>query len=866
MTAMGARLCLPVLGLLLGLASVPALAQSFLGSGPAERLTVPPSGNALRAPSEDGSGPARRPDASATETRPTARPSEPPRTAAPQTVPRAAIQATIAPARRLPSGPRGFRLTGEEDSLRYPVYLTEAQTRGPARLRLSYLSAISVAPESSELAAFVNGTKVGWTRIQAPGAVKVVEFAIGDGVLKPGYNAVTFTASQRHRVDCSVGATYELWTQIDPSRSGLVVPTATDMDVRSLAAAEPDESGALPIQVILNERPNLARLERMIEAVQALALVGRVARPTVTFGPPLQGRNGINLVVGTASEIAGVEGVPELGPITGPRLAILPSRPNTPPTLVVTGARDEDVRQAITNLAVPADTGTPGGLKAVQLFRGYMVHGGEKLTLDRLGVTSREFSGRLLHVGFALRFPGDFVPADYGKVMLHLAGAYVAGLSSDASIVIDINGRNAASVPLPDGRGEVFDDSAIPLPFSLWRPGVNHVEISAQLPNAADQVCDTLSPAAKQARFLFLDRSRIEIPHFARAARSPDLAAIKGGAVPFVVPGQRARLVLPTPDRDSADAAATLAARLAMAAERVIDFEVVTQQQVVSDTSQLVVAPARALDPALLESVGFDPQQVQRVWEGRADMVATPGQFGPEGVLTLDRLRRNLPMRCALPTLIPQVRPAQPAPAQQAPQSQGETSAGPSPTTAPAPSPGSASDRELIDRWEASTRGSRQIWAALDSVWNEITGTVRSLRQTITAQVKPDETVEVPATASLLIAEGPPVQSSNTVIVTAPNASLLKASVSCLVDPVVWARLGGSAAFLDASNGTLVTSRPERIEIVETQPRSLPNLRLVSAAWLSINTEYYVGMTLAMALCLGLATTSLVRNVGRKNP
>ena len=794
------------------------------------------------------------------------RKAEPPRAAAPQTVPRAVIQSTIAPARRLPSGPRGFRLTGEEDSLRYPVYLTDAQTRGPVRLRLSYLSAISVAPESSELAAFVNGAKVGWTRIQAPGAVKVVEFAIPDGVLKAGFNAVTFTASQRHRVDCSVGATYELWTQIDPSRSGLVVGTATDMDVRSLAAAEPDESGALPIQVILNERPNLARLERMIEAAQALALVGRVARPTVTFGPPLQGRNGINLVVGTASEIAGVEGVSELGPITGPRLAMLPTRPNTPPTLVVTGARDEDVRQAITNLAVPADTGTPNGLKAVQLFRGYMVQGGENLTLDRLGATSREFSGRLLHVGFALRFPGDFVPADYGKVMLHLAGAYVAGLSSDARIVIDINGRNAASVPLPDARGEVFDDSAIPLPFSLWRPGVNHVEISAQLPNAADQVCDTLSPAAKQARFLFLDRSRIEIPHFARAARSPDLAAIKGGAVPFVVPGRRPRLVLPTPDRDSADAAATLAARLAMAAERVIDFEVVTQQQVASDTSQLVVAPARALDPALLEAVGFDPQQVQRVWEGRADMVATPGQFGPEGVLTLDRLRRNLPMRCALPTLIPQVRPAQPA---QAPASQSEASAAPAPTstsaTVPATAPGSSSDRELIDRWEASTRGSRQIWAALDSVWNEITGTARSLRQTVTAQVKPDETVEVPATASLLIAEGPPVQSSNTVIVTAPNASLLKASVSCLVDPVVWARLGGSAAFLDASNGTLVTSRSERIEIVETQPRSLANLRLVSAAWLSINTEYYVGMTLAMALCLGLATTSLVRNVGRKN-
>lgn len=52
--------------------------------------------------------------------------------------------------------------------LQYPVYLTEGQARGAARLRVSYLSAISVAPEGSELTGLVNGTKVGWTRIQAP--------------------------------------------------------------------------------------------------------------------------------------------------------------------------------------------------------------------------------------------------------------------------------------------------------------------------------------------------------------------------------------------------------------------------------------------------------------------------------------------------------------------------------------------------------------------------------------------------------------------------------------------------------------------------------------------------------------------------
>ncbi|SOR31283.1 Putative CelB-like protein (fragment) [Methylorubrum extorquens] len=338
---------------------VPARAQSFLGTGPAERLTVPPTGDALRKQSPaPAQAPARAPTSSAPPT-PTAqgRPSAPDSADSGR---RPQIQATIAPARRLPAGTRGFRLSGEEDVLQYPVYLTEGQARGAARLRVSYLSAISVAPEGSELTGLVNGTKVGWTRIQAPGAVKVVEFAIPDGVLKAGYNAVTLTASQRHRVDCGIEATYELWTQIDPSRSGLVIAPAADLDLKSLAALEPDESGALPMGVLLNEKPTLPRLERMIGAVQALAVVSRLARPAVSFGPPLAGRSGVNLLVGTAAEIRGTDGVEDLGPITGPRLALLPPRGSRAPTLVVTGLGPDDVRAATAQLAAAGDAGGSG--------------------------------------------------------------------------------------------------------------------------------------------------------------------------------------------------------------------------------------------------------------------------------------------------------------------------------------------------------------------------------------------------------------------------------------------------------------------------------------------------------------------------
>ncbi|KQQ20440.1 cellulose synthase [Methylobacterium sp. Leaf123] len=839
---------------------VSAQAQSFLGTGPAERLTVPPTGDALRK-----QNPARGPAASAAPA-PTAQ-SRPSASDGAEAGRRPQVQATIAPARRLPAGTRGFRLSGEEDVLQYPVYLTEGQARGAARLRVSYLSAISVAPEGSELTGLVNGTKVGWTRIQAPGAVKVVEFAIPDGVLKAGYNAVTLTASQRHRVDCAIDATYELWTQIDPSRSGLVIAPAADLDLKSLAALEPDESGALPMGVLLNEKPTLPRLERMIGAVQALAVVSRIARPAVSFGPPLSGRSGVNLLVGTAAEIRGTDGVEDLGPITGPRLALLPPRGNRAPTLVVTGLGPDDVRAAIAQLAAAGDAGgSAPGMALAPLIRGYEVEGGERLELQRLGVTSREFNGRLLRTRIELRFPPDFVPADYGKAMLHLAGGYAAGLDSSAQIVVDINGRNAASVPLPYARGEVFDDQAIPLPLSLWRPGLNSVEISAHLPNAADRVCDTLSPAARQPRFLFLDRTRLEIPSLARAVRSPDLAAVKAGAVPFTAPGPRPRLVLPVADRETADAAATLAARLAIAAKRVIDFELVPDAGGTENGAKLVVAPARALNPVTIQEVGLDPEEIRRIWGGRAETVATPGQFGPEGVLTLDRLRRNLPMRCALPPAAVPVSVAAAPPAASAPAPVAAAPAAPrSPPRPAAPE----TDEELVARWDQTLSGAAFVPTVLREGWTRLANGALRLRSGVTGLIEAPTAGDVPVNprASLIIAEdsGGTRLGETTVLVTAPNPSMLKASVSCLVDPMVWTRLVGRAAFLDASDGTLTTVEPDRVALIETRSWSLANFRLVSAAWLSLNPGYYVGMSLFMALCLGLATTGLVRQLGRRN-
>ena len=836
--------CLGALGLIL---QTPAgQAQSFLGSGPTERFSVPPVGDAMR-----------RPDAPPPATRPAAPPEEAQR----EPVGR------IAPARRLAATTDGFRMEGEEATLRFPVYLTEAQTRGRPRLRISYLSAISVAPEASELTVSVNGAVVGRTNIQAPGAVKVVEFEIPEGSLKLGYNAVSLQASQRHRVDCSLNATYELWTQIDPSRSGLVVApvAAASLELKDLPALEPDHSGALPVRVVANDKPNLPRLERMIHAVEAVGLIGRIARPVVEFGPPMSGRSGLNLIVGTAAELREMPDLESIGATGGPRLVVLPPRPDRVPTLVVTGTSYAEIEEAIAALARGGEVyGTPAGLKAASLARGTILDGDETVSLQSLGVSTREFSGRLLRTAFDVYLPADFLPADYGKVMLNLAGAYASGLTSDARILVDLNGSNAASVPLAQTRGEVFENNTIPLPLAKWRPGLNRVAIMAQVPAPADETCGLNATDSKRERFLILDRASLSIPTLAHAARIPDLAATTSGALAFVKSERRPRLVLPTLDKDTVAAAATLAARLAGAAGRMIDFELAGDMQSGSPGPTLVVAPVRSLSPSTLSGLGLDPDQIRTIWQARAETARAPGQSGSVPAPTLDRLRRNLPPRCSLPELTlrapapsPTIASAAPAEARRSPQAR-------------------LSDGDLVTKWDETLRARHPVLEAADGVvergralLNSVVGDPRAL---FSAAPSTPATVTVPPGASLIMAQGFPTTAAaqngfdgSVTVITAPNALLLKASAACLIDPEVWSRIDGRFAFLDASDGSLETVAPRNVELVETKTRSLSNIRLVTAGWLSMNPAIYVALTLGLALLLGLTTTSLVRNIGRKN-
>jgi hypothetical protein len=57
----------------------------------------------------------------------------------------------------------------------------------------------------------------------------------------------------------------------------------------------------------------------------------------------------------------------------------------------------------------------------------------------------------------------------------------------------------------------------------------------------------------------------------------------------------------------------------------------------------------------------------------------------------------------------------------------------------------------------------------------------------------------------------------------------------------------------------------QKTQLVVTAPLTISNMRLITAGWLSLNTELYVLGALLLGLVLAGTTTLFVRSVGRRH-
>lgn len=587
----------PVLAATLLTCAAGASAQTFSGVGAAPVLMLPATGRAaIVAPAESVAA-ARPIPADATEAGPVLR--------------------------RLPVIAAAMRLWGENGRLSFPLYVTEAEARTGGRFQVGYVAAVSILPETARLTVSLNGLVLGSAAIDGARGARSLSFDVPPGGMSRGFNRVDITVAQRHRVDCSVPATYELWTQIDPAATGLLASSGGPSDPVDLAAIRGDPDGAVPVRLIqTGEKLSLRTVERALATLQATVLAGRFIQPAADFGPTAEDGDGLALAVGRVAELAGSVDLASLGPVTGPRLALLPRTAERRPILVVTGPEDADVAAALAQLKALSRAeplGTPAGLRALADVGGRRVSGGEALTFTELGIPDAHVTARTHRIAFDLALPHDFMPADYDKLILDLDAGYPAGLAPGAQIVVEINGAHAASAPLGRTGGEAMNRRSVFLPLRLLRPGLNRIAIRAELPRADDQTCPDETGVPTERLFL-AGSSRLILPQLARVGRQPEIAETVTEAFPYAGSVRRPTLVVPAPDRDTMAAAATLAARLGLAAGRVLPFAFAAGRAGITGPT-LVVSPARTLDGTILTAAGLDPQALLDAW---ADREAAP--------------------------------------------------------------------------------------------------------------------------------------------------------------------------------------------------------------------------------------------------
>ena len=713
--------------------------------------------------------------------------------------------------------PLQLRFEGETSGKSWPIYVTAAEARTRARIHVGFTNAISVMPEASTLSITVNDVAVAQTPIAAatdPGALDV---ELPRGLLTQGFNNVRIAVSQRHRVDCSMEATYELWTQVDPGSSGLAFPGVADPHIDmldDLAAISPDASGAVTIRVALPEDADAAAVESALRAVEAVAIRANIQRPRIEVVGEIGDGAGLYVLAGRRDYLA-THGLGQFaGAGQGRTLAVegqdVPGRV----VVVAVGDSQKETAEAIDGILpvrrAEERTDAPSAARALANQFGYSVRDELRVPLRDLGVRTEEFSGRLYRAAFDITLPGDFYPADYDKLTLSLTAGYADGLSTNSQILVRVNDREAGSMPMKNPRGDLFRDRPVSVSLSALRPGVNHVVVEAQTPDAGDQTCEVKHLMDMRKRFVFFDRSELIVPAFAHIGRLPNLAATLSSGFPYE--SEASLIYAPSHDRRTLSAVASYLARTAAVSGRPLGARFTFDREAAKKGSVLFIGALDDFPQSQIEQFGVDYVSLKKSWSR-----VNAGDF---------------------------------------------TGVEPGGTAAPQ----SVDSGQVFDQWAQGGHATPEnfsprltVRALYDRYINIHRGDFALLRE-------PDLPIQAPERASILLAQahGPRGFDTWTLVVGASPASLAR-DMTSLVAPSNWNEVEGRASVFTPRGGARNIDHAVHTYFIPTESLTPGNLRLIAAGFMSANLDYYVLAVLVAAVLLGLATRAAVKVHGNRS-
>jgi hypothetical protein len=707
----------------------------------------------------------------------------------------------------LPAGTEDLLFSGETQKHTMLFVAEPGQLAGATDLYLTVQSAISVAPEWSQLSVAVNDQVIGTTALKA-GEPYPLKWSVPAGMLQPGYNAVTFTVDQAHRVDCSVDATYELWTRIDPTQSGFAFAAGQPVapDYTSLLAAVRTANGTTRLNGIINGAEGETE-DALVAVFQTLAIGASIDRPDVDFSNAAGVGTGIDVITGPQGDVAGRLAA------TGSEIALAPGvnigrRADGRLVLAIVAGTDADLDAALRTLGdglQQAATGTAAGLAALERLKGVSFPADGKLTFAQLGVDGRDFGGRIFSQVVNFRLATDFYPADYAQAEINLDALYTSGLAPGAALQFKVNGRIVSTLNLSGSRNGEARDRRLPIALSAFRPGLNQLEVEATLPARMDAECAPGTTANNGRRLQLAGSSTIELPTLARIGRFPDLGALETS---ITGRDRSAGLTVVTPGTGSADtrAAATFLTRLAYAA-------------------------GRAIPATFSSAMSLDEKSPLLV-------VAASGQLPAD-------IRQNLPVDLAANPVAPTYEFATALPSEA--------------TTQPVRPADQLVNLPSVDMLTAEAR----------AVFNDVRSSLYGLGMTVGLPVdglRNQEGVgEAPVIGTdLLVAQT--LNRSGTAPVTVLTAATSEQIAEALPGLVGagWTRLDGSASALASTGEKLQAVKAQDVQYYPGGDSSLGNLRLVAAGWLSNTPSLYVMLVIVAALLLGLVTHILLVRTRRK--
>jgi len=701
-----------------------------------------------------------------------------------------------------------FGLEGEYDRKSWSVYLTPEQAAAPAKFNFAYQNSIVVAPEASQITVLINNRPVGQQQVGSSDSQSSVSFEVPRGLLQPGANLLTFEASQRHRTDCNIQSTYELWSNIDPSQtyfsfSGQDAARLSSTD--AIRAIGVDGAGKTEFDLLVPALEQPGTTKPLLRLAQGLSVLSGMPNQTFSFSAdrlPADGAGKLTVLVGTPAELAPY--FPALPPaVQAAPLATFATDPRTGSTvLLISGPSWPAISQAIDTIVSPTDR-SPEVRRDVLTTQRWtapdapLLFEDTRLSFQQLGVKTTEFSGRRFRTDFNVAVPADFYANAYGEATVLLDAAYTDSVLPGSHIDIYVNGNIASTVPITSTGGGILRHLPIRVTMRHFKPGLNELALEAILQTKEDTACAPGSTAAGTPRFALFDTTEFHMPDFARVGQRPNLAAMAGTAYPY------GRLTAPMPlfmdrtDADTLSAAATLLGQMAGMAGHPIDIETSASPSTIGDRDAMFIGSISQLPATALSQVN----------------VATTSQAS----------WRPVPETAATQT---------------------DTNA-------------------AFDQWRSKVSGG--AWSGQVTAFQEWLRRNFDISLSSLQFVPGAEEVFAPSNvASMMIAQGTSPEGNGTwTLVTAPSAKDLREGAEALTSQANWPQISGHITTYSSKTGKVESVPVTRFDFVPSQTWTIANYRLIAANWLSTNILSYAFLLVVLSILIGVATSSMLGRLGR---